>query len=127
MSVDAITNACRQAGTAKEVARMTGRSPRTVERWQRGEAEPPASVIVTLMRTSREFAQTILAATGLTNEAMDAEEDRLIAELIALRVRRRADAQDPAPDGASGGADGIGDRALALAAGALSVSRLLRS
>jgi hypothetical protein len=40
------------------------------------------------MSKSREIAQTILVATGLTKEWLDAEEARLLAELISLRAKR---------------------------------------
>lgn len=83
-----IAKAIRDAGSAKAVGLIADASPRTVERWRTGESTPSASILLILMSKSRAIAQTILAATGLTNEWLDAEEARLLAELITLRAKR---------------------------------------
>lgn len=110
---EVIAKAIRDAGSAKAVARMTDTPPRTVERWRTGESTPSASVLLRLMSKSREIAQTILAATGLTTEWLDAEEARLLAELISLRAQRgRNGATTP-----ENSADRLSDAAERLAVG----------
>jgi hypothetical protein len=83
-----VAKVIREAGSAKAIGRMTDTSPRTVERWRTGESTPSASILMMLISRSREIAQTVLTATGLTNEWLDAEEARLLAELMNLRAQR---------------------------------------
>lgn len=117
---NAVSAAFREAGSTKQVARLTGKSPQMVGRYQRGESEPPAGVVFRLMARSRKAADTILMALGLTDEAMNAREAELLRELIELRIKRRGDAEK------TGAVDRVADRADGVAAGALAVSRMMR-
>jgi transcriptional regulator with XRE-family HTH domain len=83
---EVVRNAVR-VSTAKEIGRLAGVSHRTVERWQRGETAPDAPVLVMLMSKSRAIAEAVMRAT--TDEWQKAEESRLLAELAALKERRR--------------------------------------
>ncbi len=85
-----LPEALRQIGSAKSVARLADTSPRTVERWQRGEATPNGVMVLRLMARSRAFAQAALRIAGLDDAALDAEEARLLADLKALHARQSA-------------------------------------
>lgn len=97
-STQAIVNSLRSEGTADHVARLAGKSPRTVERWMRGETSPPGSVVVGLMANSKSFACSLLGAIGLTDEALAAEEAHLERELREVRLKRELHARSDTPD-----------------------------
>jgi hypothetical protein len=61
-----------QLRPAKVLARITGRSFRTVEGWRRGESEPRATDIMRLMAADAEIFAAIAAAAGRSSEGQQA-------------------------------------------------------
>lgn len=106
--------AVRAAGTTKAVAIMTGRSPKTVEKWRAGETEMSASALLKLMLRSREAARVLLQGLGFNDAQMDAEQARLLDELVEIRAHRAAEGR---PEGV----------ALRIAARALAGAKTLTS
>ena len=88
-STQAIVDSLKKEGTAEHVARLAGKSPRTVERWMRGETSPPGSVVVGLMVQSKDFARCLLEAVGLRDEALAVMEAHLLRELHEIRLKKR--------------------------------------
>lgn len=107
--MSAIAAALRDAGTAKELARLVGASPRTVERWQRGHAEPGASSVFRLMARRRDLAARLLRAAGLDDASLAAERAHLDAQLAHL-LARRATLDEPAHTSPPPDADAQGAR-----------------
>ena len=86
-----IALALRELGTAKQAARIADVSHRTMERWQRGEGQPPCHVLIGLMGKSMAFARAVLRQAGLTDLLMDIEEARMVAALAEHRAKRLRD------------------------------------
>lgn len=74
--------------TARELAALAGVHPRTVERWREQITEPSASILLRLMARSAQIRHVI--AERLSEEWLDAEVQRLEAELATLRAKRHA-------------------------------------
>lgn len=118
-----LTEAIRDYGSAKEVARVVGCSEGTAARYRRGETMPDAVGLARLMRRSSRIAQAMLRLAGLDDLSMDLEEARLREELQRLQAKRAgfgdAGETETAPGTAARPAVGVRGR-LARAADALS-------
>lgn len=85
-----IALALRELGTAKEAARIADVSYRTMERWQRGEGQPPCHVLIGLMGKSMTFAKAVLRQAGLSDLLLDLEAVQLLDRAAQLRAERLA-------------------------------------
>lgn len=83
-----LTEAIRQSGSAKEIARVTGVSIETAKRYRAGKSIPNALGLTRLMRWSRTFAAAVLWLVDMREESLDREEARLTQELHRLRAQR---------------------------------------
>lgn len=72
-----ITDAIRHSGTAKEIARVTGVSVKTAERYRSGKSFPNVIGLTLLMRWSRRVAGTVIRLAGLDAASLDALQVRL--------------------------------------------------
>lgn len=88
MSGASLTNAIRDFGTAKEVARVVGCSEATAARYRRGETLPDALSLARLMGRSRAIAAAVLRMAGLDDINPDLEEALLRRELRRLEATR---------------------------------------
>lgn len=87
-SIGATLEAALRCHTARELAELAGVHPRTVERWRERLTEPSASILLRLMARSAQIRRVI--AERLSEEWLDAEVQRLEAELATLRAKRHA-------------------------------------
>jgi transcriptional regulator with XRE-family HTH domain len=132
MNASNLTEAIRDYGSAKELARIIGCSEATAARYRRGETMPDALGLARLMARSRSIANAMLRLAGLDDLTMDLEEARLVRELHALQARREV--PHAATEAASGAVsrplvglrDQMVDRAAARMSGALEDARNLR-
>lgn len=83
-----LTDAIRDFGTAKEIARACDCSEATAARYKRGETMPDPIRLARLMAKSRDIANAMLRLAGLDDMSMDLEEARLTRELRKLQARR---------------------------------------
>jgi hypothetical protein len=71
--------------SAKLLARLTGRSPRTVEAWQRGDTQPRATELIALMRADAAIFAEIARLAGRADAGQRAlAADALRQALAAL-------------------------------------------
>jgi hypothetical protein len=106
-----LTDAIKDFGTAKEVARVIGCSERTAATYQNGKYLPKINGLARLMRHSRAIADAVLRMAGLDDISLDLEEARLIRELREFQAKRAEprhghtapDAEGASPAGLSGG------------------------
>lgn len=85
-----IALALRELGTAKQAARIADVSHRTMERWQRGDGQPPCHVLIGLMGKSMPFARAVLRQAGLNDLLLDIEAVHLLDRAAQLRAERLA-------------------------------------
>jgi hypothetical protein len=98
MNASFLTDAIRDFGSAKEVARAADCSEATAARYRRGETMPDALGLARLMARSRAIADAMLRLAGLDDLTMDLEEARLVRALCELRaMRERSHGPDPTP------------------------------
>lgn len=90
MSGAILTDAIRDFGTAKQIARVARCSVATAARYRRGETMPDPLRLARLMGGSRRIADAMLRLAGLDDLSMDIQEARLAAELHQLRTKRIA-------------------------------------
>ena len=101
--------AIRSHGPAKQAARTLGVSPKTAERWGRGENLGALITAARVMSRSRSIADAVLMLAGLDDASLDAEEARLAQQIAEVRARRAARKSPNAVSGPTireGGADG---------------------
>lgn len=89
-AIVSIALALRELGTAKQAARIADVSHRTMERWQRGDGQPPCHVLITLMGKSMTFARAVLRQAGLNDLLLDIEAVHLLDRAAQLRAERLA-------------------------------------
>jgi transcriptional regulator with XRE-family HTH domain len=83
-----LTDAIRDFGSAKQIARAAGCSEATAARYRRGETMPGPLGLARLMARSRPVAEAMLRLAGLDDLSLDLEEARLMRELVRLRAKR---------------------------------------